>query len=49
MMALVTSLGGAWTIEQPSGSILEFYPSFREIINYVFAEGGPYSVTKVKH
>ena len=44
MISLITCLGGLWTVEQPGGSILEFYPSWREIMQRIFASGGPSSV-----
>lgn len=41
MVLLVTSLGGHWSVEQPSGSLLEFYPSWRAILRSIFNSGGP--------
>lgn len=41
---LATALGGVWTVEQPLGSVLEFYPAFRRLLQRVFACGGEYAV-----
>ena len=40
MIMLVTALGGCWTVEQPAGSVLNFYPSWRETTAGVFRCGG---------
>ena len=47
MVALTTCLGGLWTVEQPGGALLEFYPSWREIMNQLFEHGGPKCVTQL--
>ncbi|CAK8985373.1 unnamed protein product [Durusdinium trenchii] len=39
LVLLVTALGGAWSVEQPSGSLLEFYPVWREVIQHIFSCG----------
>ena len=39
-----TCLGGLWSLEQPDGSVMNFYPSFRYMMDRVFAVGGPYAV-----
>lgn len=44
LVLLATARGGAWTVEQPSGSLLEFYPAWRDVMNNVFRIGGPYAV-----
>lgn len=41
---LATALGAVWTVEQPLGSVLEFYPAFRRLLSSVFACGGEYAV-----
>ena len=45
MVLLVTCLGGVWTAEQPGGSVLEFYPSWRAVMMRIFEAGGNRSVT----
>ncbi|CAL1172316.1 unnamed protein product [Cladocopium goreaui] len=45
MVALTACLGGLWTVEQPGGSLLEFYPSWREIMSRLFEHGGANCVT----
>ena len=40
LLILTTCLGGCWVLEQPSGSTLEFYPTFRWVIAQLFAHGG---------
>lgn len=35
---------GAWTVEQPLGSVLEYYNTFRRIVKCIFHVGGPYAV-----
>ena len=44
LVLLCTALGGAWSLEQPSGSLLEFYPTWRFIMNMVCNSGGPQAV-----
>ncbi|CAL1139816.1 unnamed protein product, partial [Cladocopium goreaui] len=39
---------GAWSLEQPSGSLLEFYPTWRFILASIFRCGGDRAVTLVK-
>ena len=29
---LTTILGGVWLLEQPSGSVLEYHPTFRQML-----------------
>ena len=41
MLLLATSLGGLWSVEQPGGSTLQFYPAFRHTIRAIFDVGGP--------
>ncbi len=45
MCALVTCLGGVWSVEQPSGSILNYYPAWRALVQGVCNTGGPHSVS----
>ena len=45
LIILVTALGGVWTLEQPSGSVLEYYPTFRWIMANIFTCGGDYAVS----
>lgn len=44
MVLLATVLGGCWSLEQPGGSLLEYYPTWRMVIRKVFEWGGPYAV-----
>lgn len=44
LILLCTALGGAWTLEQPSGSLLEFYPTWRFILDMICKSGGASSV-----
>ena len=44
LILLVTILGGAWALEQPSGSLLEFYPAFRHMLAAIFKWGGDCAV-----
>lgn len=48
MVALVTALGGLWSLEQPSGSVLEYYPTWRHLMAKIFENGGVHSVTTVR-
>ena len=41
LILLCTCLGAAWSLEQPSGSLAEYYPAFRETIRSIFDSGGP--------
>ena len=45
LIILVTALGGVWTLEQPSGSVLEYYPTFRWIMANIFTCGGNHAVS----
>ena len=44
LVVLCTALGGAWSLEQPSGSLLEFYPTWRFILASIFRCGGDRAV-----
>ena len=44
LILLVTILGETWALEQPSGSLLEFYPAFRHMLATIFSWGGDYAV-----
>ncbi|CAK9039271.1 unnamed protein product [Durusdinium trenchii] len=48
LILLATALGGAWSLEQPSGSLLEFYPVFREMLESIFNCGGAHAVSMVQ-
>ena len=41
MILLSTALGGVWSLEQPSGSIAEYYISFREMLRRIVAVVAP--------
>lgn len=45
LILLTTALGGCWTVEQPLGSVLEFYPSFRKMMMSIFNCGGIHAAT----
>lgn len=40
IIILASALGAAWVVEQPSGSMLEFYPTFRRAITRLMATCG---------
>lgn len=44
LILLTTCLGGVWTVEQPLGSVLEFYNTFRRIVKSIYDTGGPFAV-----
>ena len=44
LVLLCTALGGTWTIEQPLGSVLEFYPVFRKMMQSIYKCGGIHAV-----
>ena len=44
LVLLCTALGGCWSLEQPSGSLLEFYPTWRFILLSICESGGPFAV-----
>ena len=44
LVLLTTALGGVWTLEQPSGSVLEYYPTWREVMCNIFRTGGDHAV-----
>ncbi|CAL1171487.1 unnamed protein product [Cladocopium goreaui] len=48
LILLCTCLGAAWSLEQPSGSLAEYYPAFRETIRSIFDSGGPDAVQNVR-
>lgn len=43
LISLATCLGAVWSLEQPSGSLAEFYPAFRETMQNIFTCGGPHA------
>jgi hypothetical protein len=47
MVLLITAMDGVWTVEQPSGSLLEFYPAWREVVNSIFRCGGDYAAFRL--
>lgn len=44
LLLLTMALGGFWSLEQPSGSLLEFYPTWRFILQSAVNCGGPFAV-----
>lgn len=44
LLMLTTALGGTWVLEQPAGSALEFYPTFRWLITQLISISGVKSV-----
>ena len=42
LIILASCLGLCWTLEQPAGSTLEFYPVWRSMLQQMFQLGGPY-------
>ena len=49
LVLLATALGGAWSVEQPSGSLLQFYPAWRETLQSIFQSGGAHAVGVLVH
>ena len=45
LLLLTTCLGGAWTVEQPLGSVLEFYTTFRRVVKSIYDAAGPFAVS----
>ena len=48
LILLCTAMNCSWTIEQPSGSTLEYYPCFRAMMRSLFTAGGPYAAQPLK-
>ncbi|CAE7499606.1 unnamed protein product [Symbiodinium necroappetens] len=46
LVLLCTCLGLVWTVEQPAGSVLEFYPAWRWLVARMCDVIGPYAVSK---
>ena len=44
LLMLTSCLDGAWVLEQPNGSLLEFYPTFRWVITRLIEASGIQSV-----
>ena len=44
LMYLCTIQGGCWLLEQPSGSVLEYYPTFRQMLRMHYEFAGIYAV-----
>ena len=42
---LSTALGGVWSVEQPGGSLMEYFPTWREVVQNIFSIGGPHAVS----
>lgn len=41
LLLLTTALGGCWLLEQPSGSLLQYFPFYRQFLcNLYYAHGG---------
>ncbi|CAK9098892.1 unnamed protein product [Durusdinium trenchii] len=47
LVLLCTALGGAWSVEQPGGSLMEYFPTWRKVIHHIFQCGGNTAVTIV--
>ena len=47
LLLLTTALGGAWMLEQPENSVLEFFPPFLTMIESMFIAYGKTSVTNL--
>ena len=45
LVLLCTALGGAWSLEQPSGSLLEYFPTWTYVMRKIFDNGGPQAAT----
>ena len=45
LILLNTAFGGAWTLEQPKGSVLEYYPRWRRMMQAVWDHGGPFAAS----
>jgi len=48
LVLLCTALGGAWSLEQPSGSLLEYFPTWTYVMRKIFDNGGPQAVHIVR-
>ena len=44
LILLCVALGGLFTLEQPSGSLLEFYPTWRYVLSMICESGGTSAV-----
>ena len=44
LILVATCMGAVWTLEQPSGSVLLFYPAFRYMMISLQQVGGPHAV-----
>ena len=44
LILLVVALGGWFGLEQPLGSVMEYYPAFRSMLAAIFKNGGIHSV-----
>ncbi|CAE7194767.1 unnamed protein product [Symbiodinium sp. CCMP2456] len=48
LILLVVALGATYTLEQPAGSLLEYFPLFRHVLQRVQQWGGDISVNRVR-
>ncbi|CAE7253237.1 unnamed protein product, partial [Symbiodinium sp. KB8] len=48
LVMLCTAMDCCWTLEQPAGSFLEYYPCWRALMLAIRCVGGPYAVTTVR-
>lgn len=47
LLLLVTALGGAWLLEQPENSVLEFFPPFQTLLQMMFDACNASAVTSL--
>ena len=47
LVLLSTALGGVWSVEQPGGSLMEYFPTWRQVVQNIFSIGGPYAVSSL--
>ncbi|CAE7353108.1 unnamed protein product [Symbiodinium sp. CCMP2592] len=48
LVMLCTAMDACWTLEQPAGSFLEYYPCWRSLMLAIRGVGGPYAVSTVR-
>ncbi|CAE7769472.1 unnamed protein product [Symbiodinium sp. CCMP2592] len=48
LILLATAMDSTWSLEQPGGSVLDFYPAWRSMMMVLSDWGGPYAVSKVR-
>jgi len=49
LLALTTSLGGTWLLEQPENSVLEFFPPFITLLAAMFRAYGDTAVANLDY